>query len=115
MSWEILLLNVPDHIKAASDLQADSIVPLGTRNSILEVLRCAFSDLDTSDSHWLILVRKDYSLRFSMTHSEPIEALLVTIHGTIEAIQELERLCIISGWRAFDSASGEFLQFTESQ
>ncbi len=115
MSWEILLLNVPDHVKAASDLQVDSVSPLGTENSILEVLRCAFADLDTSDPNWVILVRNDYSLRFNMTHNEPIEALLVTIHGTIEAIQELERLCTISGWRAFDSASGEFLQFPANQ
>jgi hypothetical protein len=112
MGRDLLVLHASDDPQAASQLDSSNIKPLGTRKQILSIIKALFPDTDVSDPKWVIVTRPNYSLRFSMSDQEPVDALLVTVHGEEIAVDDVNRLANATGWRVFDSSRGEFLDMT---
>ena len=112
MSWDILLLDVNDDVRDASAIETRPIPPLRNRAKVLDVLKSIFLGMDISDPLWVEIDGEDFSIRLGTGRETPVEALQMIVHGsTNAALEEIDRLCALSGWRAFDSASGEFLKF----
>ena len=112
MSRDLLMLNVLGAVESVSQLTGSSLRPLGSRDHVLNVIREAFPNTDVSDPKWIVVARQDYSLSFSLGSEEPLEALLITVHGKSGALNEIKRLCRLTHWRAYDSSIGEFLNFS---
>ena len=109
MGRDFLMLNLPEAVKSISQLAEDLVRPLGSHDYVLEMLSAAFPDTDVSDPGWIFVTHRDYSLSFSLGHDEPVEVLLITVHGKQSALDEIRRFCGRTGWRAFDSSTGDFL------
>ena len=112
MGRDLIVLNIPERIETVSQLGDGPLEPLGSRDRVLDMISAVFPDIDTSDPKWIIATRQEYSLSFSIGGEEPVEVLLITIHGSQAALDEVKRLCELNGWRAFDSAEGEFIDFS---
>jgi hypothetical protein len=54
------------------------------------------------------------SFGFSGNPDGLLQALIVTVHGDEDAIKDIKHLCKISEWRAFDSTTGDFINFGSS-
>jgi hypothetical protein len=111
MGWDVLVLKIPPAVKTVSQLADMSTEPLGPQGHVLSVIEAAFPDSDVSDPRWIVVTTDSYSIEISLIQAIEVEALMLHIHGTLVAIEAIERLCAVGGWRAFDSATGEFLDF----
>lgn len=114
MSWDVIIFNIPDNIQTISELTDDSILPLGSRDHILSVIAHIFPQANLSDPTWVVLDDEDYSIEFSLGQDEQINTLMLLVRGGIEAINAIENFCKVTGWRAFDSSAGDFIDFSDS-
>ena len=110
MGRDLLILNTSDDLKATLQLDGIATKPLGTRKQVLSIIKAVFPDIDVSDPQWVIVTRPTYSLTFDMSEHEPVDVLLVTVHGEEIAVDDVRRLSKATGWRIFDSTRGEFLE-----
>lgn len=113
MSWDVIIFNLPDNVKTVLELTDESMTPLGSRDYILSVISSVFPQADLSDPTWVVLDGDDYSIEFSLGQDEQLETLMLHVRGDIEAINAIENFCKATGWRAFDSSVGEFIDFTD--
>lgn len=109
MSRDLLVLNIPDKISPFLQNTDIFLTPLGSREYVLKIIQKAFPEIDISDPVWIVLAHQDYSLRFSLGDEEPIDAMLITVHGKQNAFNEIKHLCELANWRAVDSSTGELL------
>jgi hypothetical protein len=111
MGWDILILNVPNHNQTVPDLTDTPVVPLGTRTEVIRAIQSAFPESDVSDPSWIVVDDKNYSLQISVYQGDPVEAVMINIHGDTGALDALRLLCEATGWRAFDSVEGNWVNF----
>ena len=111
MSWDVMIFNLQNNIKSVSELTDDSVISLGSKNEVLSTIRHIFPQANFSDPTWVVLDGKDYSIEFSLGQDEQIEVLMLHVRGSVDALDAIERFCQINDWRAFDSATGDFINF----
>jgi hypothetical protein len=114
MAWNISLIKLPAHFVSVQDIpKAFAPEPLGLGADVLTALVDLFPDVDTADPTWVTLERPSYSIEFIIGRKEPIHSIGVRSHGDHNrALKEaLYPLCGQTGWRAIDTADGEFLDW----
>jgi hypothetical protein len=111
MSWDVLILNVAAEVKSAVQLNDQSARPLGTRPDVLQKIRQAFPNLDVTDPKWIVIIGADYSIQASLVEDDVVQSILLNVHGSAQALDAIGHLCDVARWRAFDSATGEFIDF----
>jgi hypothetical protein len=111
MGWDVIVLQTAPVVSTVSQLGDQSIKPLGSRDSVLNIIETVFPDTDVSDPGWIVIATDSYSIEISLIEAVQVESLMLHIHGSSAAIDAIARLCKVSGWQAFDTAAGEFLDF----
>jgi hypothetical protein len=111
MSWDVLILNVADEVESTIQLNDESVSPLGTRPDVLRNMRQAFPNLDVSDPKWIVITEADYSIQASLVEDDFVQSILLNVHGSARSLDAIEHLCEVAHWRAFDGATGEFIDF----
>lgn len=111
MSWDVLILNVAAEVESATQLNDQSVKPLGTRLDVLRNIRQAFPNLDVSDPKWIVITEADYSIQASLVEDDVVQSILLNVHGSARSLDAIGHLCDVAHWRAFDSAAGEFIDF----
>ncbi len=114
MGWDLIVLRVPDYVKAVADLRDHAALALGSRDDVLRTISAAFPQADTSNPVWVVVDGEGYTLELNIGEKEPIESLMIFVHGSAEAIRAIEHLCVRGGWRAFDTAAGDFIDFAST-
>jgi len=114
MSWDVLLLNVPDNIKSQNDLPADFKSTLGITTDILSTLSAIAPEIDLHDPTWGVLEGDGFSIEFNIGRNNPIESIMLHVRGSNEAITTIERICKKTGWRALDTSTGNFIEFNQN-
>jgi len=112
MSWDVIILRAPAGITRVSDLPDGFDQPLGSREEVVRAICAAFPSANSSDPTWMVLDGDEYSIEFSLGQNKSIEYLMLYIRGTAQAVDAVQHLCETTGWRAFDTAAGEFIDFT---
>ena len=112
MSWDVVIMNVPEGIESPAELPDDFESNLGTAESFLSLLNSLFPEIDLSDPTWGILDGPDFSIEFSIGENDPIESVMLHVRGSDQAIQPIQRLCQAGSWRALDMGDGEFIDFS---
>ncbi len=115
MSWDVIILNVPNDIKIDGDLADDTVRPLGSRDEVLRAITTAFPHADVSDPNWIALRGDGYTIELSLEETEYVGSLTLFVRGSVEAVDAIECLCKAGGWRAFDTSLGDFIDFASSQ
>ena len=111
MGWDLIVLQTASTISTVSQLTDQSVEPLGSKDRVLNIVKTVFPDSDVSDPGWIVISTDSYSIEISLIEAAQVESLMLHIHGSSAAIDAIERLCEAGGWRAFDTAAGEFLEF----
>ena len=111
MSWDVIIINVPEDIETVSELTDDSTAPLGSKNYVLSAISNVFPHANVADPTWVVVDGESYSIEFSVGHQDEIEFLMLHVRGDANAIDAIECLCKLTGWHAFDTAMGDFIDF----
>lgn len=114
MGWDLIVLSTKPADVAASELTNESTRPLGTRAEILETIEEVFPGVDVTEPEWIVITDAAYSIEITLIETAHVELLMLHVHGSSEALSAVSRLCSVGGWRAFDTALGEFIEFDTS-
>jgi hypothetical protein len=109
MSWDVLLLSVPPGIATVDDSPEDFASELGPRAQVLSTLAALFPDLDLSDPTWGILAGDDFAIEFNIGDGDPVETIMLHVRGSNSTIHAIHYICERTGWRAFDTSTGDLL------
>jgi len=113
MSWDVIIFNVSNEIKSVSELTEDAIKPLGSRDNVLSAIKTTFPQANLSDPSWVVQDGAGYSIEFSLGQNDPIQTMMVYVRGDISSLRAIEQFCRTTGWRAFDSSVGDFIDFSD--
>jgi hypothetical protein len=111
MGWDVIVMKTTPTVSTVSQLTDQSSEPLGSRDDVLNIIERAFPGNDVSDPGWIVITTDTYSIEISLIEAAQVESLIIHVHGASAAIDAVGRLCIVGGWRAFDTAAGQFLEF----
>ncbi len=111
MSWDVLLLHVPEGITTFDELDDVEPQPLGPLAEVVSRLQAVCSTADFSDPTWGELEAADYSIEFNIGKDDPVESVMLHMRGGDEVISVLAAICAATGWSAVDTEGGEFIHF----
>ncbi len=114
MSWDVWLMRVPPEIVSIHDLPKDFVSELGSQAEILPRLVEIFPELDMSTPGWGFMEGADFFIDFNIGKDDPIETIALHVRGGDGALGPIHKLCQATGWRAFDTTAGEFIDFERS-
>jgi hypothetical protein len=115
MSWDVYLMKVPENIITVEDMDDNfSSQPLGGKKEVLTLFKELFPEADFTDSSWGILDNENYSIEFNISNEDPVQSVALHIRGNELAVKAIEKICQRTGWRAIDSGSGDFIDFSNS-
>jgi hypothetical protein len=113
MSWDVLILNVPPEVSSVEELPDDFTSRLGSHEDVLKKIADAFPEIDLSDPTWGLLDGPDYSIEFNIGEKDPIDAIMLHVRGSDQALSAIETVCnVAEGWTAMDVGNGEFIDFS---
>ena len=72
-----------------------------------------FPSIDLADPSWAVLVTDDYSIEFSIGEETPCTSVMLHVRGPETAIEPLRAVCERTGWRAFDTSTGDVIDFAD--
>ncbi len=111
MSWDVLLMNAPPTLTTVHDFPDGFYSELGSRAEVLAILKSAVPGINLADPTWGTLEGRTFSIEFNIGRDNPIQALMLHVRGSDEAIKIIQRICEVSGWRALDTTLGAFIDF----
>lgn len=112
MSWDVLVVRVADAEATAAALAPEAVLTLGTLAEVTATLQQTFPRITFPEPAIGVLEGNGYVARFSLGEEEPVRGLLLLIEGdTAMGRQVVHTLVAATGWRAFDTASEEFMTF----
>ena len=113
MSWDVLLMNISESVARIEDLPQDFKNVLGSRADMLARLVALVPNLDLSDPSWGQLDHPSFSVEFNLGNEDPIDTVMLHVRGGDEAVQLIQTICEASGWRAYDTSTGELMDFED--
>lgn len=102
MSWDIVLFNSKQKIKAIEEIEENSLEP----TDFTKILESAFSEIVKRDNHREIK-GKDFAIDF-FTDEEPVSNKMISLYGE-NALFELIELSKKRGWQIFDCGLGDMI------
>jgi hypothetical protein len=112
VSWDVVILQVPEGVESPAELPDDFDSNLGSAESFLRLLKSLFPEIDLSDPAWGILDGPEFSIEFSIGEKDPVDSVMLHVRGSGQAVEPIQSLCKAGGWRALDMSDGEFIDFS---
>ncbi|MEU6488234.1 hypothetical protein [Streptomyces sp. NPDC046887] len=111
MSWDVLLLRLPEGITSMEDMGSDTTPPpLGPRPGVLASLRRAAPVVDLSDPSWGELGGPGWSMELNMGSDEPVGMIMLHIRGGGDDVLPVAfRIAAELDCRVFDCSAGELI------
>ncbi|MEW1648037.1 MULTISPECIES: hypothetical protein [unclassified Streptomyces] len=111
MSWDVLLLDLPDDITSAQDIPADhSPRPLGRRHEVLAAIGRAEPATDLSDPTWGDLTGPTWSIELGIGSDDPVDSVMLHVRGSgDDVLTSVFRLAGALDCKVLDCASGELI------
>lgn len=114
MSWDVLIMRLPQEIQTYDDLTAcesDPMLPLGALEDVRRHIDATFPDTDWSDPRWGVWHGPEGSIEFSLGRDgdAPLEHLMLHVRAGDEIVGRIVALCEGAGWKALDTSATEFL------
>ncbi|MEW2417485.1 hypothetical protein AB0953_27705 [Streptomyces sp. NPDC046866] len=111
MSWDVLLLRLPDGVTSLREVPADYTPgPLGRRHEILAAVPQALPEVDLSDSEWGELHGLTWSIELNIGSEDPVDSLMLHIRGSgDDVLTPVLRLAQALQCKALDCAGGDLI------
>ncbi|MFD5097374.1 hypothetical protein [Streptomyces albidochromogenes] len=108
MSWDVILLRLPDDVTSVQEIPADfTPAPLGRRGDVLAAVTQAVPDVDLSDPEWGEIANPTWSIELNIGSEDPVESLMLHIRGSgDDVLTPVLRLAEALRCKALDCAEG---------
>ena len=113
MSWDVILMNVPSNIESSAEIEEDLPV-LGSKTEVLSMLSNTLPSIVLSDPTWGILDGDSFSIEFNIGDEDPVHTIMLHVRGSDDVIEVIDRICQYSRWRALDTSTGDFMNFSKN-
>ena len=93
MSWDVIIMRVPDGVLSMEDMPDQPTSPLGPSSDVISKLKSVFPSVDFSDPAWGILDGKDFSIEFNIGKEEPIGSMMLHVRGSEASLAAIQQIC----------------------
>lgn len=115
MSWDVLVMKIPENYKSLSEMPKDyAPSPLGRFDEVLKVLKDLLPDIDLSDPSWGIFCNEKCSIEFSIGDDDPVTTIMLHIRGGEAPIDIIKTICEKTDWKAIDTSTGNVIDFKDN-
>jgi hypothetical protein len=111
MSWDVLLLRLPDHVTCVDDIDDDeTMLPLGARHEVLDSVRRTLPETDLTDPTWGQLEGPGWSIELNIGSDDPVDSIMLHVRGSDDdVVGPIFRLAGELGCRVLDCSAGELV------
>ncbi|ROQ80703.1 hypothetical protein EES39_07595 [Streptomyces sp. ADI92-24] len=111
MSWDVLLLRLPDEITSVQDIPDDySPPPLGRRRDVLAAVTRAVPAADLSDPAWGELLGPTWSMELSIGSADRVDTIMLHIRGSGDGVlTTVFRLAEALSCKVLDCSEGDLI------
>ena len=111
MSWDVLLLRLPDDVTSVQESHADhTSAPLGRRRDVLAAVTQAAPEADLSDPTWGELAGPTWFIELNICSEEPVDSIMLHIRGSgDDVLMPVRRLAEALRCKALDCAEGDLI------
>jgi hypothetical protein len=114
MSWDVLLLRLPDDVTSMEGVRYEDAMPLGRKPWVLDAVRRVLPGADLTDSEWGSVFGPSWSIELSIGSDDPVESIMLHVRGSgDDVLAPILRLTAELGCRALDSSSGALISSPE--
>jgi hypothetical protein len=111
MSWEVLLLRLPDHVTSMEDLRDDEDTPpLGRKPWVLDAVRRALPESDLTDPTRGQVEGPGWSIELIFGSIDPVDSIMLQVRGSYDdALAPIFRLAAELGCSVLDVFPGKLI------
>ncbi|MFI5381435.1 MAG: hypothetical protein ACHRHE_19225 [Tepidisphaerales bacterium] len=111
MSWDVMIMRFDGRRPLRMEDWPEGFQPpsLGPANEVRRLISAIFTDVDWSEPNWGRSEQDGHTIEFSIGADDPVEALMLHVHGGGDPVAAICRLCAAYHWEAMDCSSGEWL------
>ncbi|MGW0856492.1 hypothetical protein [Streptomyces sp. NPDC002690] len=111
MSWDVLLLRLPDRIASAQDVPDDcASPPLGRQQDVLAAVRRAAPEADLSDPVRGELLGPTWSIELNIGEEDPVDSIMLHVRGSgDDVLTPVFRLAGALECKALDCSTGDLI------
>lgn len=110
MSWAIYAMRTPGGARRLDDIPDEyAPPPLGTADRVVELIREAAPQLDSTDPKWLRLTGDDHSVEVTLGKGVQVHDITFYINGGDRAVAVVLEVSRHLGVMPYDTESGEML------
>ncbi|MER5890518.1 hypothetical protein ABT160_42395 [Streptomyces sp. NPDC001941] len=110
MSWDVLLLRLPDECASVQDLPDGWMPPpLGHQHEVLAAVTHAAPAAGLTDPHWGELCGPGWSMELNIGPQDPVESVMLHIRGGGDVLACILDLAQALACKALDCSTGDLL------
>ncbi|WP_328580566.1 hypothetical protein [Streptomyces sp. NBC_00370] len=111
MSWDVILLRLPDDVTSVQEIPANYTPdPLGRRHDVLAAVTQAVPDVDLSDPAWGELSGPTWSIELNIGSEDPVDSVMLHIRGSgDDVLTPVLHLAQALRCKALDCAEGDLI------
>ncbi|MFZ3494758.1 hypothetical protein ACODT5_16320 [Streptomyces sp. 5.8] len=111
MSWDVLLLRLPDDITSVHEIPAGFAPdPLGRRHDVLEAVTLACPEADLSDPARGELSGPSWSIELNIGSDDPVDSIMLHVRGSGgDVLTHVFRLAEALRCMVLDCAEGDLI------
>ncbi|MFE1879953.1 hypothetical protein [Streptomyces diastatochromogenes] len=111
MSWDVLLLRLPDDLTSVHEIPADHTQDsLGRRRDVLAAVTQACPEADLSDPTWGELSGPTWSIELDIGSEDPVDSIMLHIRGSgDDVLTPVFRLAEALRCKVLDCAEGDLI------
>ena len=108
MNKTIIIMDAPDTAAGIEEIGEENPFFLGAFGEVIGVLKRNFPDADFSDPTDIGINTEYGTIKIQISKHTPVQNFTVTLDDE-KAVEQLQRLCSKTGWRALDTETGRFI------
>jgi hypothetical protein len=111
MSWEVLLLRLPDHVTSIEDLpDVEDTPPLGPKPWVLDVIRRTLPESDLTNPKRGQVEGPGWSIELVLGSIDPVDSIMLLVRGNCDdALAPIFRLAAELGCKVLDVIPGTLI------
>ncbi|WP_330239217.1 hypothetical protein [Streptomyces sp. NBC_00525] len=111
MSWDVILLRLPDDVTSVQEIPADYTPDLlGPRHDVLAAVTQAVPGVDLTDPAWGELSGPTWSIELNIGSEDPVDSVMLHIRGFgDDVLTPVLRLAEALRCKALDCSEGDLI------
>ena len=114
MTWDVVLIKMPEGVSAIAEVPEDYLAPLGQRAEVEAAIRRALPGVDLTEPDWGRMAGPGWSMELNIGHKDRIDDIMLHIRASSEWVfGPISDLARELQCQAVDCGSGETLALVE--